>query len=103
MLLLLLAMIVVSCIEPFELSIEQQADIISINGRITNGSEPQYVFIGSTSSENRVVNPIGGAEINLFDDSGNSWPYFEELPGTYVIPSGALSALPRNSYNIEVI
>ncbi len=91
------------CIEPFDLSIEQQAGIVSINGRITNADEPQYVFIGSTSAENRVVNPIGGAEVALFDNFGNSWQYFEELPGTYVIPVGGVNALPGNSYHIEVV
>lgn len=91
------------CIEPFDLSIEQQTNIISINGRITNAAEPQYVFIGSSSAENRVANPIGGAEVTLYDDFGNSWPYFEEIIGTYVIPVGSVNALPGNSYHIEVV
>lgn len=91
------------CIEPFELSIEQQAGIVSINGRITNAAEAQYVFIGSTTAENRIANPIGGAEVRLYDDFGNSWQYFEELPGTYVIPVGGINVLPETSYHIEAL
>lgn len=99
---ILLATVLVSCIEPFDLSVKQQADILSINGRITNGSEPQYVFVGSSSSENRIARPVSGATVTLHDGFGNSWQYFDETPGTYVLPAGAITTLPGYSYSIEV-
>lgn len=91
------------CLEPFDLDIAQKADILSINGRITNADEPQYVYIGTSSSDNRIAKPLGGATVTLHDNFDNSWQYYEELPGTYVIPVGGVNALPGNSYHIEVL
>ncbi|CAN0462373.1 unnamed protein product, partial [Ectocarpus fasciculatus] len=42
-------------------------------------------------------------QVLLFDDQGNSFPYFQELPGQHTIPFGAVSAFPGVAYSIRVV
>lgn len=90
------------CIEPLDVETDRTAGILIINGRVTNGPGPHTVTISRTAEQNRVSIPEAGAAISLVDDQGNSFGFFQETPGTYVLPVGYASIFPGYSYRIRV-
>lgn len=92
-----------ACIEPIELNLENEAGILIIEGTITNGPGPHTVNISRTVAGPRVPEPVGAASVFLIDDQGNTYPYFQELPGEHTLPFGAISAYPGVAYWLRII
>lgn len=92
-----------ACIEPIELDIDNEPGILVVEGVISNSPGPHRVKISRTAIGQRVPIPESGAEVVLHDDQGNTYSYFEELPGIHVIPFGVVNAYPGISYHIELV
>lgn len=90
------------CISEYELESNRTAGILAINGRITNGIGPHYVTLTRTSEKDRIAESDSGAEMELLDDQGNSYPLYQEEPGEYVLPMGSAQIFPGHAYRLRV-
>ncbi len=93
---------ITGCIEEFAVATERESGILVINGRITNGLGPHEVTISRTTEENRVTLPEGGGRVTLVDSQGNTYEFFQETPGRFILPEGYASIFPGLSYKISV-
>lgn len=98
----LLALALSGCIEEFDVETEREGDILVINGRITNASDPQRVAITRTAQENRTSIPQGGAVVTLVDNQGNTFEFFQEETGIYVLPESYATIFPGLGYMLRV-
>ena len=86
------------CISEYELEADRSAGILVINGRITNQEGPHYVTLLRTTEKNQVAIPaLEEAEVELMDNYGNTYPFFQELPGQFILPKGSVSIYPGES------
>jgi hypothetical protein len=66
------------CISGYEFTPGETEEVLVVNGRITQRPGPYDVSLSlSTTYGSADRRPVGGAEITLFDDQGNSEMYFE--------------------------
>lgn len=100
---ILCTLVLVGCIEPFDTGLQKQGGTLVITGRITNSEGPHYVYINRTTIEDRIANPEGGAQVVIFDEFDNTFPLFEELPGSYILPIGALNPFPGRAYGVAIV
>ncbi len=92
-----------ACIEPIALSLENEAGILVVEGVITNGPGPHKVSLSRTVSGQRLPEPVSAAQVFLLDDQGNSFAYFQEIPGEHILPFGAVNAFPGVAYWIQIV
>lgn len=90
------------CEDPIDLRIAQNGGLLVVNGRVSTLPGPQELAIGYTSSANQIPDPIPGAAIVLFDNSGNSRSYHEVRPGIYQIVASTFNPIPGENYFIEI-
>lgn len=95
-------MLFCGCIEQFDVETDREAGILIINGRVTNGTGSHYVTITRTAEENRVSLPENKGRVYLVDNQGNSFEFFQEVPGTYTLPETYASIFPGVSYQVRV-
>lgn len=82
-----------SCFEPYIANIEDEPDLISIEGSIIKGNVEQKVYISKTTSIlNANFSPVRGCSVSVLDNAGNEFTYEENSDGTYslIIPDEML-------------
>jgi hypothetical protein len=81
---LLLLLVCVSCIEPYEPEINESQDVLVISGVVTDQAGFQYVTISTSAPYNAPeVKPLSGCVVSVADESGNIRVYTEQEPGLY--------------------
>jgi hypothetical protein len=92
-----------SCVEPFEFEVRAAENVLVVEATITDQLERQKIFLKRASNledvnlppenfnPNLPIRPVEdltnyerGAVVNLIDDSGNRFEFFESEPGTYI-------------------
>ena len=91
-----------ACVDPILLKTDREGGILVVNGRIRNVDEPQVISLGYTAYDNRIPVPESGAQITIFDNTGDSAIYAEKTPGMYALPDGAMPATAGRSYYITI-
>ncbi|MEM6320726.1 MAG: DUF4249 domain-containing protein [Bacteroidota bacterium] len=83
----LLLLSVLGCIDPINLTLEDEDEFLVIDGGLTNsvGTHPLTVYYatGQRTSARRAVTD---AQIRLIADTGEQWNYTETTDGTYELP-----------------
>lgn len=112
--LLLLFLILVSCVDPFEFVIEENDFNIVVEGYISNiaydstlsfPSDGRYfsVFLRKTSNVDNVKDEvIPDAQVSLVDQNGNEWEYDETTPGYYLLRDTHFRALADVQYKLTI-
>ncbi len=73
------------CIDPFEPDINEEENLITIDGSIIKGQEKQTITITRASSLiNPEFIPLENCNVKIIDDSGNELIFYEESGGIYV-------------------
>jgi hypothetical protein len=102
-LLITLAVIVMTCVEPFTPSLEKYEDVLVIDGLVTNARGPYTVKL---SRSFRYNDPFGSPEsyayILLMDNQGNTTGFTEESPGIYISDNPDFQGVPGRSYKLYV-
>jgi hypothetical protein len=73
------------CIDPFEPDINEEENLITVDGSIIKGRAKQTVTISRASSlMEPEFAPVENCNVKIIDDSGNEYMCYEESGGTYV-------------------
>lgn len=84
--LILLVVAVSSCIDPFNPQIEENQEVLVINGFITDRSGPHQVVISrSTPYNDPSYVPVSGCVVTVEDETGQMVEYIEISPGVYEV------------------
>ncbi|UTA69635.1 DUF4249 domain-containing protein [Emticicia sp. 21SJ11W-3] len=77
-----------ACVEPYDLNVQQERKILTIDATITDLAEEQSVkIIESYSAANTVYAiPVAGAKVEIIVDNTERIPLTERSGGVYVLP-----------------
>ncbi|MEQ8238602.1 MAG: DUF4249 domain-containing protein [Cyclobacteriaceae bacterium] len=100
----ILALIVVSCIQPFELESERAVERIVIESEITNKKEAYITQISRTVSgdDHREMVKVTGASVCFEDELGNCYEAKEEKSGIYATDTSSFIAETGMSYRLLI-
>lgn len=91
------------CISRIDKNIPQVGNQLVIEGQITNGNGPYPVKIGRTSDKQRIMVPVGGAQVMIFDDTDQKQElYTEKNTGYYQAAGNTVKGIPGHTYHIKV-
>ncbi len=100
-------MLLWSCIDPYEVIIEEGPQLLTIEGMITSGPGPHKVKLTRTDTYGSIyeglIRPVSGATVIVRDDSGKVIFLTEDLEnrGDYLSPED-FSAEIGNSYTLQI-
>lgn len=101
--LILMCLLIPGCIERISSNTKRGGNQLVIEGKITNGNGPYTVKIGRTSNNERVMEPVDGAHVVVFDDSAKTREVFNsDGKGTYTAAGRYVKGQPGHAYHIEV-
>lgn len=81
---LVLTFSVNACIEPYEAEIEEETELISIEGSIIKGDSLQHIVITTTTPLiNPEFKPVRGCDVKVVDEFNNEFIFKENEKGTY--------------------
>lgn len=101
---LMLALVVTSCIKPFEPNIKSSdAHKYVVSGQVTNVDELQTVNVSRTSSINDPQYiPVTGCVVQIIDDKGNKFDMADMYDGNYTTTIDAILMASGSSFMVEV-
>jgi hypothetical protein len=98
---LLLLILAISCVDPFEIKHSGSSGILVVEGVISDQYKNHRILLTRTAAlDHRVVNPEQGATVTISDDKGEIVSLSEVHPGVYETPE--YSASPGNSYTLKI-
>src|SRR5258706_4228977 len=82
---LLCGWLLASCLTPVEIRTEHTGNQLVVSGQISSIEDQNIIQLGRTATTDRLPIPLSGGSITLFDDTGNTYSYVEDLsnPRTY--------------------
>jgi hypothetical protein len=102
---LLLAIMLSSCIRPFEPHIlSKDINKFVVSGQITDNSDYQTVSISKASSvgEPQYI-PVSNCNVRILDDTGNEFLMEESSPGIYKAQINRNYLNPGTSYKVDIL
>jgi hypothetical protein len=106
--------IVSACIDRIEFPLKKDIKQLVVYGQLTNLEEPHYLYLSETFSGSNnpiIVNgvlitsalptPVKGAQVTLYDDQGNQFPYRETEAGKYELQV-LTQAMPGVNYRVRI-
>jgi hypothetical protein len=98
---LILLVLVISCVDPFEIKNNGSSGMLVVEGVISDQNKNHQVLLSRASPlDRRKVIPEEGATVTISNDKGEIVSLSEVSPGTYQTP--AYSAAPGNSYTLNI-
>ena len=86
-----LALLVTACVDPLEVNLTGNVDVVVVDGTITNLAEPQIIRLNRSKSDPLTGRfgtlPITKATVNVIVDSTQTITCYETVDGTYQLPS----------------
>jgi len=102
-LLWVLSLSLLSCIEPFAIETESFESALVIEATITNENKFQQIKLSRTYAiDSDGPNPESNAQVEIVDESGNTYNFFEFQPGLYQ-SSSVFSAVKDVNYVLRII
>ena len=81
---ILLVVLCQGCIEPFEPDVEEAAEVMVINGRLSDNEEIQTISISESSHYNNPrFRPVSGCVVWVEDETGYGIAFVENSDGVY--------------------
>jgi len=102
--LLVLAIMIPSCIVPYEPNIESKnINKFVVSGQVIDNNDYQTVSVSTSSpvSEPEYI-PVSGCMVRIFDDKGNVFSMQETGPGIYKCRIAANYLIPGTSFKVEI-
>jgi len=93
------------CIDPYTPKINETADVMVINGRITDLEGYQYVEVSRTSPlfSDRGSNPLSDCVVMVEDERGKTYAFDEVAEGRYACWMAQADLFHGNSYELTVV
>jgi hypothetical protein len=102
----LLAVLLTTCVDPFSTETKKQSSQITVEGQITSGPPPYNIKITESANYSRnldgITRYVSGANVQVCDDEGNCIPFFEVEAGRYQTAVGAPQGEIGKSYHVEI-
>jgi len=93
-----------SCISSYESEIDNEPDLISIEGSLIKGESEQTVLVSKTSSILYPrFNAVVGCNVTLLDELDNAYSYHETTMGNYTLDIPDEELVTGRNYMIRVI
>ncbi len=91
-----------ACVEAYEPVLNLDADLVVVDGILTNQDRPQTVALSRALSRGDTVgsSPIQGALVEVLVNGRTLVPMLEVLPGLYQLPA-SFRAAPGNTYQLR--
>jgi len=102
-----LAVFIGSCVDPLDIEIEEDLNVLIVEGSITTGPGPHNIRLSSSAKYASIiesfVRPVQRAKVVIRDSDGNNFQLIEgELPiGVYTTPSNFLAVVGK-SYTLQI-
>jgi hypothetical protein len=104
LLLVLLFLTGYACVSPYVADIENEPELISIEGSLIKGEEEQTVKVSITASLNTsTFIPVRGCDVSLIDEFDNAWNYRDLSGGIYRMSIPDEELIHGRHYKIRVI
>ncbi len=104
LLLVLLLLMGYACVSPYVADIENEPELISIEGSLIKGEEEQTVKVSITASLNTsTFIPVRGCDVSLIDEFDNAWNYRDLSGGIYRMSMPDEEMIHGRHYKIRVI
>ncbi len=101
---LIIALAVNSCIEPYFADIGDEPELISIEGSIIKGLSRQEIVISRTTSlGNPVFEPVKGCLVSVMDELNNEFVFDETYNGIYTLEIDQSSLVEGRNYKMVVV
>ncbi|AQG79518.1 hypothetical protein AWR27_09410 [Spirosoma montaniterrae] len=104
--LLVIAVSLAACIDPYEPDANYNLDVLVIDGFLTDLDEPQIVTLNRSRTEKLTgrfgVLPVSRAALTLLIDGQQTVAFSETAPGTYQLPTGIRGQAGRR-YQLQLL
>lgn len=101
-----IGMMIFSCEEPFKpnIDIKDYESMLVVEGVITNSTGPFRVRLSTSVPLDTTINeiPVYGAQVEIFDDRGNTYNLFQQNNGWYETSNKNLKAIEGVSYTLNI-
>ncbi len=98
--------LLLGCVDQIDFESNSATRLLVVDGRISNSSGPHALELGITTGINttpdKIMAPVEGADITIFDNLDNQEDYFETEPGNYLLPGDVVKGIPGVEYFIEI-
>lgn len=92
-----------SCVEKFTPDLQKYENTLVVDGMITDDSGPYTIKLANSSPvENSEYNTVSGAELEIFDDIGNSEILTEVNPGEYSTAVDGIQGVVGRKYKLKI-
>jgi len=95
-------LLVAGCIQIINFNVRRQGNRLVVEGTITDKGGPYFLQLRRTSNEEKITDPVSGADIDIFDDHGNSEQYIQYERGKYFLPGNTVKGIPGRTYHLEI-
>ncbi|NSW94037.1 MAG: DUF4249 domain-containing protein, partial [Bacteroidales bacterium] len=104
--LILIVLLSAGCITEFVPEIEEETDMLVVEGMITDQIEPYTIVLSRSlplaQKKTPVRTPVRGCTVIVSDDKGNNFPFIETSPGTYKSYSENFRGIPGRKYKLFI-
>ena len=102
--LIALSLVGFSCVSTYEADIEDEPELISIEGSLIKGESEQIVKVSKTASLSYAqFIPVRGCDVTLLDEFDNAWRYDDLTGGVYRTSIPDEELVQGRQYKIRVI
>lgn len=91
------------CIQEIPFAATEGAELMVVNGGITNLDEDHIVYLSRTVKYGVPPVPLTNCVVTLHESNTSSWQFFEPFPGKYVLPAGFFKATVGSVYYLKII
>jgi len=93
-----------SCIEPYIADIDNEPELISIEGSLVKGLSRQEIVVSRTTSlGNPVFEPVKGCMVTVLDELNNEFRFDETYNGIYTLEMDQEALVPGRNYKMIVV
>jgi Domain of unknown function (DUF4249) len=104
LLVLMLALILITCVDPFNPHLKGTGSILVVDALLTNENRSYRVELSRTTpSQNIPAEKVSGANIYIRDRNGNSHYLNETAPGVYKTDSLTFIGQTGNTYVLDIV
>lgn len=99
----ILFIVLSGCTEKIEIELDETYTRLVVDGSITSEPGTHYVILTTSTSYyyNEAPPPVTGADVEIFDNQGNTVNLSELSPGKYATPSD-FAAVPGRVYTLDI-
>jgi hypothetical protein len=98
------ALLLSSCITQFVPRIEEDKELLVVQGLITDQQETDTIKLSKSLPFGQLseAHPVSGSQVSISDDLGNSFSLHEIKAGTYITDASGFKGVPGRHYTLHI-